>query len=269
MKTSWSLLVAFLISFLAPCKTTDAARVPFGGIKVVPDTCVGDDLKATQNAILDAGYLAKAGMIAAASWMKPPFSMFFDSTRWNSHKVHGVYQRIMRAEQGSGGHIGVTCKDSYNRCNSTTNLGGITPAYSVQWTTEHRMPQIILCPAGLALPRDPEPCSAYPSGITLGWLMVHMMVHLKVISGPMLTIEDVGTGTARDVTDRVLFGQETIGRASAYAYLGGWSAAVGLGGPRRPPWNQKRTCFENLRKGNRDARLPSKEEDLRWRNIIG
>lgn len=73
-------------------------------------------------------------------------------------------------------------------------------------------------PAGLALPLDPEPCSEYPSEITLGWLMGHMRVHLKEISGPMLTIDDLGNGTARDGTASVSFGQETIGRANAYAY---------------------------------------------------
>ena len=255
-----------LLSFILHFAISTAQQTPSRGIQIIPNTCLGKDLFATENAILDASYLASAGMNAAASWRGPPFSMFFDPTRRNSHTVYGIFQRIMRAQQGSGGHIGVTCQDLFNHCNSSINSTKITPAYSVQYPSQHRMPQIIMCPAGLALPRDPEPCSENPGGISLGWLMVHVMVHLSVISGSALKINGLGNGTAREVTERVLMGKETIGNASAYAYLGDWSWACGLGGP---PWNQQRQCLENLRHGNRDASLPSTFEILRWRDMEG
>lgn len=266
-KSPWSFLIVVLLFSIPHFTMSQAARTAPGGIRVIPNTCAGEDLTAAENAISDASYLAKAGMKAAASWTQPPFSMFFDQTQWTSHVVYGVLYRVMRAQEGGGVGVGVTCQDFYGRCNSTAKTTQITPAYSVQYPGQHRMPQIIMCPAGLALPRDPEPCTEYPGGITLGWLMVHMMVHLKVISGSRLTVNDTGTGIAREVTEMVLMGQDTIGKASAYAYLGGWSCAVGLGGPRRPPKHQRTTCLENLRKGDRDATIHSNPQYLEWRNV--
>ena len=233
---------------------SQAARTAPGGIRIFPNTCAGEDLTAAENAISDASYLARAGMKAAASWAQPPFSMFFDPIQWTGHVVYGVLHRVMRAQEGGAG-IGVTCQDFYGRCNTTAKA--IKPAYSVQYSSREHMPQIVMCPAGLALPRDPEPCSEYPGGITLGWLMVHMMVHLKVVSGSRLIINDTGTSSAREVSEMVLMGQDTIVKASAYAHLGGWSYAVGLGGPRGPSEYRRKACLENLRKGDRDAMLAS------------
>ena len=77
-------------------------------------------------------------------------------------------------------------------------------------SSQNHMPQIIMCPVGLALPRVPELCTKYPGGITLDWLMVHMMVHLKVISDSRLASNDTETGTAREVTELVLLGPDTV-----------------------------------------------------------
>lgn len=220
------------------------------GIQIMPGTCQGEDLLNAQNAILDASYLAGAGRYAAARFTDPPFNMFFDPTVQNSFDVAQVYRRILAAQQGATNRIGVFCRDIYNRCSSSDNQSSVVPAYSVQFPQKHRSPQIILCAKGLALPRDPEPCSDYPGGISLGWLMVHVMTSLSLISGSEPPINDVDIVTARKVMERVVIGQDTMGDANAYSYLGTWAWALGLGGP---PWNRRQTCLENAEKGYFDA----------------
>lgn len=239
----------FGVLFLFSCTViTSNAR----GIQVMPGTCEGKDLVAAESAIIDASRLASAGHYAAASYSKPPFIMFFDPTRENSYTVAAVFQRMIHAEQGLSSLIRVSCLDTYNRCNSSRKSGQIMPAYSVQIRNQHHAPEIVMCSAGLALPRDAEPCTEYPGGVSLGWLMVHLMSGLSLISGSQSKISDTKTGTAREVMDQVLMGNETIGNANAYGYLGVWSWALGLGGS---PWNRRQTCLENARKGDPDATL--------------
>ena len=235
-------------------KSVDArSKNRLRGVQVIPGKCEGTDRRAAEGAILDASYIASAGYSAAINYQNPPFSMFFDSTPENSHTVANIYQRIMYAEQGKSNLIGVTCQDTYNRCNSSRRPEKILAAYSVQFSGQHRAPQVVMCPSGLALQRAPEPCASNPGGISLGWLMVHSMTSLNMISGTGLNISDSINDTAGDVMENVLMGQETINDANAYSYLAAWSWAVGLGGP---PWNGKLKCLDNLHKGDRHATLP-------------
>ena len=216
------------------------------GIQIIPGTCQGEDLLSAQNAILDASYLAGAGRYAAAKFTNPPFNMFFDPTMQNSFDVAQVYQRILNAQQGTSNRINVFCRDKYNRCSSRDNQSAVVPAYSVQFPRKHQAPEIILCAKGLALPRNPEPCSDYPGGISLGWMMVHVMTSLTLISGSHPPINDSEIDTARKVMERVVIGQGTLGDANAYSYLGTWAWALGLGGP---PWTRRQKCLENAERG--------------------
>lgn len=244
--SSFSLFV-FLFLFAGRVITSTAH-----GIQVMLGTCKSEDLNIAESAIIDASRLASAGHYAATSYNKPPFNMFFDPTRENSYIVAAVFQRIIHAQQGLSSLIRVSCLDTYNRCNSSKKPQNIMPAYSVQFPNQHHAPEIVMCSAGLELPRDAEPCTEYPGGISLGWLMVHLMSSLSLISGSQLKINDTKTSTAREVMDQVLMGNETIGNANAYGYLGVWSWALGLGGS---PWYRRQTCLENARKGNPDATL--------------
>ena len=243
-----------VVIILALTLTTAIARpvTPIRGIQIIPETCTGGDLISAQNAILDASYLAGAARYAAARFIDPPFNMFFNPTVQNGFDVAQVYQRILAAQQGASNRINVYCQDIYNRCTSSDNETNVIPAYSVQYPQKHRAPHIILCAKGLALPRDPDPCTDYPGGISLGWLMVHVMTGLSVISGSEPPINDLEIDTARKVMERVVIGQDTMKDANAYSYLGSWAWALGLGGP---PWNQRQTCLENAEKGYFDEIL--------------
>ena len=239
---------------LALDMTTTNARpvMPIRGIQLIPGTCAGQDLVSAQNAILDASYLAGAGRYAATKFTDPPFNMFFHPILQNGHDVAQVYQRILTVHQGASNRINVFCQDKYNRCTSSDNQTKVVPAYSVQFPRQHQAPEIILCAKGLALPRDPEPCSDYPGGITLGWLMVHVMTTLSLISGSLPPISDVEIETARKVTERVARKQDTMRDSNAYSYLASWAWALGLGGV---PRNQRQMCLENAQKGYLDKML--------------
>ncbi|KAL8793900.1 MAG: hypothetical protein Q9195_003519 [Heterodermia aff. obscurata] len=243
-----------IVTVLALTLATATARptTPVRGLQIIPGTCTGEDLVSAQNAILDASYLAGAGRYAAAKFVDPPFNMFFDATMQNGFDVAQVYQRILAAQQGKGNRISVFCQDIYNRCNSSQNQTDVVPAYSVQTPEKHRAPQIILCAQGLALPRDLEPCTDYPGGISLGWLMVHVMTGLSLISGSHPPINDLEIDTARKVMQRVVIGQDTMADANAYSYLGTWAWALGMGGP---PWDRRRMCLDNAQKGYFDEMI--------------
>lgn len=244
--------VVLLLLFWAFAIADAGSIRPTRGIKIIPGTCQGKDLLKAEYAIIDASRLTSAGYFAAKTFNNTPFNMFFDPTPQNSFHVGTVYQRIMHSQQGRGSLIGVTCQDTYNRCNYSMSENTTMPAYSAQFSSQHRALQIVLCSKGLALPRDPEPCSADPGRISLGWLMVHEMTGLSVISGSKLNISDLKIGTAREVMEKVLTGQETTEDADAYGYLGIWSWALGLGGPL---WSRRRQCLGNARRGNPDAAL--------------
>ena len=243
-----------LVIILALTSTTAIARpvTPTRGIQIIPGACMGGDLLSAQNAILDASYLADAGRYAATKFTDPPFNMFFHPAVQNGLDVAQVYRRIIAAQQGVSNRINVYCQDIYNRCTSSNNQTNVVPAYSVQFPQNHRAPHIILCAKGLALPRDPDPCTDYPGGISLGWLMVHVMTGLSLISGAQPPINDLEIDTASKTMERVIIGQDTMKDANAYSYLGTCAWALGLGGS---PWNRRQTCLENAEKGHFDEIL--------------
>ncbi|MCJ1483696.1 hypothetical protein MMC06_003864, partial [Schaereria dolodes] len=87
------------------------------GINIVPGQCTGSDLGAMQNAILDASYLAGAGLNAAASFTLLPWTYFFKSDIGVSTTVAAVYQRLIQSQLGQGQTIAATCQDRYSYCN--------------------------------------------------------------------------------------------------------------------------------------------------------
>ena len=240
----WVLEVLILALTLTKTHARSVTRIR--GIQIIPGTCTGKELLAAQNAILDASYYAGAGRYAAVRFLDPPFNMFFHPILQNGYDVAQVYWRILEAQQGTSSRINVYCEDKYNRCTTAVNQTKVVPAYSVQFPQKHRAPEIILCAQGLALPRDPDPCTDYPGGISLGWLMVHVMTGLSLISGSHPPISDLEIDTAREVMHRVMIGQDTMRDSNAYSYLGTWAWALGLGGP---PWNRRQKCLENADKG--------------------
>lgn len=214
------------------------------GIQIIPGKCTGDQLTAMQNAILDASYLAGAGLNAAAKFTELPFRYFFKDDIATANTVAGVFRRIQGSQQGQGNLIGATCEDVYNGCGTGES---VQPAYSAQ--ALNRAPIIVFCPTGLALARNPVPCTKNPGSISLGWLMLHEMTHIYNIAGPGLDVYDKTGETARDVNDALDDGIETTTDANSYAFLGSMAWDLGLGGP---PWNQQKICLQNFPKGNFD-----------------
>ena len=217
------------------------------GINVVTDSageCTPDQVITLRAAILDASYLAGAALNAAANFTDLPFRYFFESDLQTANTVAGVYRRIQRSQQGRGNLIFVACVDIYNVCET----GAIVrPGYAA--LRDNDTPVIVICPSGLALSRNPVPCTQNPGSISLGWLLLHEMTHVSFISGPGLKVIDTEAETARDIQDDLDDGHNTTLDANAYAYLGTYAWDLGLGGP---PWNQQKTCLENFSKGQFD-----------------
>ena len=218
-----------------------------GGIEVVTVSsgeCTQDQIATLNTAILDASYLAGAALNAAANFTELPFRYFFKGDLQTANTVAGVYRRVQYSQRGGGNLIWVACRDILNSCESGSL---INPAYIAQGTTA--APVIVFCPAGLALSRNPVPCTQTPGAISLGWVMLHEMIHAASISGPDLEIYDTTGETPRDVQDALNDGKDTTLDASSYAHLGTWAWDMGLGGP---PWNQRMTCLQNFPKGQFD-----------------
>ncbi len=135
------------------------------GIQIIPGKCTGPQLTAMKNAILDASYLAGAGINAAADFDNVPFSYFFKSDYATGNTVAGVLQRVMHSQQGQGDLIGATCEDVYSYCSPN---GRAQPAYSVQAPGTGTAAIIVVCPLGLSLKRNLVRCTANPSAISLG-----------------------------------------------------------------------------------------------------
>ena len=222
------------------------------GTKIINDIYKGNNKSIARTAIIDASYLVGAGINAAASFNELPFRYFFPGTVDASNMVASLYKRVIEGQRGNGDLIGVSCTDTYKHCNNTQDM--ITPSYAIQ--TLGQAPIIVLCPLGMALSRNPVPCTQAPGVISLGWVMLHTLAHIKSISGADENSDrdvlDRSGNTARDVHLAVTRGQDTTTDANAYAYLGGWAWDLGLGGA---PWNQKEVCPQNFWQGRFDLNL--------------
>ncbi|MCJ1230424.1 hypothetical protein MMC12_007098 [Toensbergia leucococca] len=219
---------------------------PKRGIQFLPGECKGPDIQTMKNAILDASYLASAGINAAASFADPPFNYFFNPSLETSTTVAGVLHRVISSQLGNSQLIGVSCNDTWSHCGKSTGRNSFTGAYTVQDPMLNRAPVIILCPTALALPRNPTPCTVPPGTITLGWTMLEQLVQIYSISGPGLDVRQLARLTAADVGNSVKAGEDTTMDARAYSYLGSWAWDLGLGGP---PWDQRILCLRNFNAG--------------------
>jgi len=224
---------------------------PLRGIQILENTCTNAELSAVENAILDASYLAGAGINAAENFTQLPFKFFFPGDPSTANWVVEIYHRVLKAQQGDGPLIFVGCHDIDNGCNASNNPYGY-PGYTMQFLTQHKSPHIIMCPLGLAMNRNPLPCTRSPGGIFLGWLILRLMIHHRVIFGSGLPLDDRKSATAAEVGAMVAKGQNTVQHVNAYAFLGSWSWDMGLGGP---PWNQHHKCLDLFSEGSFDASL--------------
>ncbi len=214
------------------------------GTFIIPGKCTGNNLDAVQNALLDASYLAGAGIVAAQTFTELPFRYFFKGDLPTANTVAGVLDRVQQHFLGNGPLIGITCEDVYNNCvTGATN----TFAYAAQTPGGTNPPLIVMCPIGLQLARNPPACSTTkPGSLSLGWLMLHELTHIHSISGT-LNIGDTTGESARDVQDHLDDGGDTTLDANAYAYLGSWSWDEGLS-----PAIKVTSCLVNFKTGNFD-----------------
>ncbi|KAL8919459.1 MAG: hypothetical protein Q9172_004975 [Xanthocarpia lactea] len=217
-------------------------RAQSGGIAVDASACPGEQLELMRLAILDASYLAQAGINAAANFDKVPFAYFFDNDIEAANTVAAVLGRVVEVQQRRGVQILATCEDKLNRC--TPRNGGYTAQHPNNSTL------LVICPLGLRLPRNPKPCEARPGAISLGWLMLHQMVTVKSIAGPAFAIRDAPAYTARAMRNLLLNGEDTTKLADAYAHLGSYSYDVGL---NPQPWGVE-PCRRHFFNGQFDLR---------------
>ncbi|KAI4105460.1 MAG: hypothetical protein L6R37_002723 [Teloschistes peruensis] len=214
---------------------TDGGYVkPIRGIQILKETCSSEDVIIIENAILDASRLAGAGLAAATKPTDLPFKFFFPDDLESANEVARVYRRVQQLQQGDG---------PQSLC-----IAG----YSEQDPTEHRAGRIVMCPLGLALNRNPEPCSQRPGSIFLGWLMLRLLAFLNAVSQFGAPANRGASETAAQIGAMVSKGVNTTHNANALAFLGSWSWDLGLGGP---PWNQRRTCLRRFVHGAFDANL--------------
>ncbi|KAL8997924.1 MAG: hypothetical protein Q9169_002917 [Polycauliona sp. 2 TL-2023] len=208
---------------------------PLGGIQIEAEGCTGIEHQVLRNAIIDASYLAAAGLEASSNFREVPFGYFFKSDIETAKVVGDVLQRVIDAQRGKGPVIYATCKDRYERCAATN--GGYTAQI---FKPGGRPPLIVICPAGLALRRNPKPCTTKAGNISLGWFMLHQLVIVKSIGGPTFPIIDLPESeVAIKVREKLVDGEDTTRLADAYAHLGSWSYDLGLG---YEPWHPDKNC---------------------------
>ncbi|CAL8576800.1 hypothetical protein XPA_002665 [Xanthoria parietina] len=216
---------------------------PRGGIRIDTAACPGAQLQKVQNAILDASYLAAAGLNAAANFRQVPFSYFFKKDLTTATAVGTILQGVIDAQKGLGEPIIVTCHDRYHKCDQTN--GGYTAQHlKVPPGSPSTPPLIVFCPVGLSLNRNPQPCTARAGAISLGWFMLHQLVLVKSIAGPTWPIIDMpGAEMASEVRGKLVYDEDTTKLADAYAHLGSWSYDLGLG---FEPWHQGKNCLDKF-----------------------
>ncbi|MCJ1341333.1 hypothetical protein MMC09_006629 [Bachmanniomyces sp. S44760] len=220
------------------------------GIQIISDNgCTPDQLVILNDAIFDAGSLAEAGINAAANFSEYPFSYFMKADAPTATKVAGVLHRVIASLAGKGHPIYAMCQDVEVFCNP--GGGGLHAGYAGVSKTQN-FNIVVLCPAGLLLPRNPPPCSTTTPGyISLGWAMLHELVHLDQVWRKGFVIDDLTSpGTARKVHWALESGTDTTKDTNAYAFLSTMAWDMGLGSP---PWKEQTTCLQNFRTGQFDV----------------
>ncbi|KAI4194919.1 MAG: hypothetical protein LQ350_007495 [Teloschistes chrysophthalmus] len=213
-------------------------RIRHGRVEITRDSCPGQDFIKVRNGLNEAFYLAEAGRQAASHFMEPPFSYFFQSNGETATAVGSVYTRVQKALIGQGGRVRITCIDHYHACEEPGGRHRL--AYTMAYANKRLKPRILMCPAGLLLPRLAQPCTELPGDrpFTMGSLMLHELIQVKSIAGERPVVEGSST-TAREVNDEVKASRDTTVNALAYSLLGLWAADLGLGGPPQRPCSEK------------------------------
>ncbi|KAI4259520.1 MAG: hypothetical protein LQ352_000707 [Teloschistes flavicans] len=189
---------------------------PLRGIQMLKETCSSKDVITIENAMLNASHLAGAGLAAATNPTDLPFKFFFGKDLESVNEVVTVYCRVQELQHGNGPLIVVSCRDFYFRCHGPRNPYALQ-GYASQTPTRHRSGQIVMCPLGLALDRNPPPCSQFPSFSHFG------------------VPPDRGVSqTAAQIGAMVSEGVNTTHNDNALACIASWSWDLGPGGP---PWN--------------------------------
>lgn len=210
-----------------------------GGLQLIAGTCSPPDAAKASMGMLHASYLAGAALNAASNFSEKPFNYFFPAGQRSANIVAGVMTRVIQSQLGQGQYIGVSCQDHLKECQY--GVSGYMAAHQKRFN-----PSIVLCPDGLRFPPNPPPCSARPGTVSIGYLLLHELMHVQSISGPGLIIGDETGQTALDVAKAIRAHRDTTTDCNAYAYLGTWAWDLGLGGP---PWNQQKVCLERFWKG--------------------
>lgn len=212
-------------------------------IEITHDSCHGSDFVKVRDAINDAYLLTGSSLEAASNFGEPPFSYFFKADSETATRVAGIYSRVHQALRGQGGQTRVTCSDFYNACEEADGRKRL--AYTMEYAARRLPPLVIICPAGLQLPRLAKPCTidAGDRPLTLGSMMLHELIHLQSNSGGDAVV-DGPSMTPREIHDDMKTGKDTSLNALAYSLLGTWAWDLGLHGPPQRP------CSEDFANGN-------------------
>ncbi len=149
--------------------------------------------------------------------------------------------------------IGVLCYDISGICGSREG-GKSTFAYARPSNISLQV--IVYCPAGLALPVNPPPCTVRPAlPPTIGEVTLHEFWHLPQISSTERPLEDTSFSTLSYMEN---VAADSINYAQSYALLGSWSYDLGFldadkGG---------KTCIEKIDMVNFDDVTPIKLSQL-------
>ncbi|KAI9697090.1 MAG: hypothetical protein M1836_005052 [Candelina mexicana] len=241
------LLLTTTIYLCTVCSTTSGTGTDLGdghdeyfrqfgpGINLIPASCAPASITAINKALNSTVELAQAAINAASNFSSAPFNRFFLPDPGNATFVAEGMRRVIHTIGGHGVSVGITCWDLSELCNTGRKI----LAYALPSNTS--LPIIVYCPAGLAHPLNPPPCTRPPGLPTVSLITLHEFWHLGQISGTGYSLQDEGY-SAGDAMAAVAAGNDSSNNAQAYALLGSFSYDLGLqnvdaGG---------RTCVENI-----------------------